>query len=657
MDRFDGDVQASWLVGAARRSGPRSVLVAGLATAIVLGALAAAPAALATGTNYQWTGSDTALPSWSQTDNWLSGTSPTGAIGTLSFPDLGAACDNGTSSDACYSSDDELGPLTAANLVIDDDQAYSISTTGSSALTLTGGLTAAPTETGPDSATGYPLIDVPITLGSDQTWSIDGGTAGNDYGIEVPQISGGTRALNLNFANGGTLATTALGANTVVANGAGTLVLAQMPGLAFSQLPSGGITLQNGASFYATEPGASGPLDVSGSVSAQPTVAIGDQAAPDPSLTVAGAATFDQWTNLFLDLDNNDTTPGDGGFSALLTAGGNINLGDATVYLEQGWADQSGDCTTLNPGDSFPVISAGGVLNGDLTYFDTSGNFDTLSAGETSQPVSVTLPSGCVTGTAPAASATAVLTYLPQAIRATIVAAPVQSSAPAISGTAQVGQTLSKTSDGNWSASAPAVTGYSYQWLACSTSTSCSPIEGASAPTFTLTSAQDGDQIELQVTATNSLGSSSADSNSLGPVIAPPGSTPTTPTSSGPTATQVKAALGTIGHPAGAQAIKALTKSGAFKARFVAPRAGTLSITWTTTVTTGHGKHRKHRNVTIATGTGHARGKGTLSVTVHLTAAGRSRLKLKPHGLAIIATDKFRPTGQSATTVTRHFSL
>ena len=103
----------------------RPALAALFAVAIAVGTLASAPAALATGNNYQWTGGDATSPDWAQTDNWLGGASPSGTIGTLSFPDLGAACDSGSSSDTCYASNDQLGSLTADQLDIDDDQAYS----------------------------------------------------------------------------------------------------------------------------------------------------------------------------------------------------------------------------------------------------------------------------------------------------------------------------------------------------------------------------------------------------------------------------------------------------------------------------------------------------------------------------------------------------
>ena len=454
--------------------------IAGVMTvAMAVGTLAGAPAALAS-TNYTWAGGDTNSASWQQGDNWLGGASPSGAIGTLSFPDLGAACDNGSSPDACYLSDDELGPLTANELTIDDDQAYSIYTTGGSTLTLTGGIEAAPTETTSDSMTGDPYLAVPLNLGANQSWNVDGGMQG-DFGLEVPQITG-NYGLQMGFADGGTLIASQFENRTLqVADGGNIVVtpLSDGAGHAGAELPAGGTQLLYAVSLYVTAPTTGGPLTTMGFTNAETTVSVESGEVPEAAVTLSGNASFDPYTDLYLELDNNDSNPADGGFSQIATTGANgIDLGGATLSLDQGWDDQIGDCTTLKPGDSFPIISAGGSLSGDLTYSDTSNNFDTLAPGQTSKPISVTLPAGCSAG-APASSATATLTYGAQSIYATIVAAPQSTQAPTISGTTEVGQTLALTSGGSWSGF-PSAT-YAYQWLACAST--CSPISGATGST------------------------------------------------------------------------------------------------------------------------------------------------------------------------------
>ena len=78
--------------------------------------------------------------------------------------------------------------------------------------------------------------------------------------------------------------------------------------------------------------------------------------------------------------------------------------------------------------------------------------------------------------------------------------APVNTVPPAITGTAQQGQTLT-ASDGTWS-NTP--TSFAYQWERCTPA--CAAIAGATAQTYVLAAADVGATIEVQVTATNAGG-------------------------------------------------------------------------------------------------------------------------------------------------------
>lgn len=89
-------------------------------------------------------------------------------------------------------------------------------------------------------------------------------------------------------------------------------------------------------------------------------------------------------------------------------------------------------------------------------------------------------------------------------------AAPVNTAIPAISGAATVGQTLT-TTNGSWSGSP---TSFSYQWNRCDTSgVNCSGINGASASTYKIVSADAGSTVTSSVTASNSAGSTTATSS------------------------------------------------------------------------------------------------------------------------------------------------
>jgi hypothetical protein len=97
--------------------------------------------------------------------------------------------------------------------------------------------------------------------------------------------------------------------------------------------------------------------------------------------------------------------------------------------------------------------------------------------------------------------------------------APVNSSPPTISGTAQQGQVLSE-SHGTWTNSP---TSYAYQWEDCDSSgNSCTAISGATSQTYTLTASDVTHTIRVQETATNAGGTGGPISSSQTGVVTPP---------------------------------------------------------------------------------------------------------------------------------------
>jgi hypothetical protein len=100
---------------------------------------------------------------------------------------------------------------------------------------------------------------------------------------------------------------------------------------------------------------------------------------------------------------------------------------------------------------------------------------------------------------------------------AAITAAPVNTGPPTIAGMAKVGQTLT-ASDGSWS-NAP--TNYAYAWLRCNASgASCILAPNGTQKTYTLVGADAGHQMRIRVTASNTDGSSVAQSDPTATVVA-----------------------------------------------------------------------------------------------------------------------------------------
>jgi hypothetical protein len=112
-------------------------------------------------------------------------------------------------------------------------------------------------------------------------------------------------------------------------------------------------------------------------------------------------------------------------------------------------------------------------------------------------------------------------------LQTAVVAAapPLNTVAPAITGTARSGQTLTSASPGTWTGTTPLT--YARQWTRCDAGGgACTPIAGAVGTTYVLTDADIGATIRVAVTATNvaSMATvSSAATAAVGPRVPPQG--------------------------------------------------------------------------------------------------------------------------------------
>lgn len=82
-------------------------------------------------------------------------------------------------------------------------------------------------------------------------------------------------------------------------------------------------------------------------------------------------------------------------------------------------------------------------------------------------------------------------------------AAPVNTSLPVIGGVLEAGQTLTAT-PGSWTDNGATISSYWYQWMLCQDE--CTAIENANSPTYTITDADNGEQLAVGVIAYDSAG-------------------------------------------------------------------------------------------------------------------------------------------------------
>jgi hypothetical protein len=166
----------------------------------------------------------------------------------------------------------------------------------------------------------------------------------------------------------------------------------------------------------------------------------------------------------------------------LLSASNGSWTGSATITYAYQWQ------TCNSSGASCTAISAATLSSYRLASTDV---------GKT---VKVIVTATNATGSASATSA---------ASAAITTGPPVSTTAPAVTGTAKDGQALS-TANGTWAGTATIT--YTRQWKRCnSAGASCTNISGATGTTYTLVAADVGSTVKATWTATNSLGSTTAD--------------------------------------------------------------------------------------------------------------------------------------------------
>ena len=198
-----------------------------------------------------------------------------------------------------------------------------------------------------------------------------------------------------------------------------------------------------------------------------------------------------------------------GGKPGSLLASGSITSPQAGA-----WNDVSLSRTTITQGTTYwiALLPTGGQLN----YYDSASQSTAAASYVDSNRGMSSLPSSYASGNEWNASPASV--YV-NGQTGTANPPPSDTALPAVSGTAQQGDTLT-TTNGSWTGSP---TSYAYQWQDCNTSgASCSTISGATSSSYTLASGDVGHTIRVAVTATNAGGSTSATSAQTATVSAAP---------------------------------------------------------------------------------------------------------------------------------------
>jgi hypothetical protein len=139
-------------------------------------------------------------------------------------------------------------------------------------------------------------------------------------------------------------------------------------------------------------------------------------------------------------------------------------------------------------------------LGKSCAFINDFGRHHTLNSADVGNTVRVVVKAKNSAGSSTAVSAPTAIVAAP--------AAPANTAMPTVSGSPQIGQTLT-VNNGSWNSTATIT--YSYQWLRCDqTGGSCTAIAGATKSSYALTSADAGHSLRVKVTASNGNGSTSA---------------------------------------------------------------------------------------------------------------------------------------------------
>jgi hypothetical protein len=294
-----------------------------------------------------------------------------------------------------------------------------------------------------------------------------------------------------------------------------------------------------------------------------------------------------------------------------------------------------------------------------------------LTDKDVGQTIEVGLEATNAQGTGGATTCPGGVTLCPVFSKVTSVITPANAATPTISGTPQVDDTLSEA-HGSW---LPSGSTLASQWESCDASgAGCSPIQGATAQTYKLTSADVGHTLVIQETASqngalsppaasaptgvvrtapSSGGANPAGGANPGGGTNPSGGQPApaggSPSPSVVNTAQLRGLLArALGVHGQAARIHALLKRGGYAFMFSAPSAGRLGISWYR-VQHGHKILVAMVNVML-----HKAGRAKIELV--LTRKGRNLLRGAGR-MTLAAQGGFAPAGHATTSASRAITL
>jgi hypothetical protein len=323
---------------------------------------------LAWGADFTWSGgASVGSPNWSTPSNWEGGVTPSGSVGTLTFPPLpdppcrlqGEMSTSSTST--CYESNNDLSGLQVNALSLDDGYVYRI---GGNPITLgAGGLTADTAVGNLFDRTASLEVNMPIVLGASQAWTVDGNGFG--HGLELHgDLSGESKALDIelkssNICFGGSDSEV----GPIEVTGEAESSFESYAVLCPTSQPSS-LNAADGHSVKIVDAGFAnfgeasiGPLSMTGGL-----LEPGGGNPPGP-LQVNGGVTLSSATRYIAPVGRPETAVD----YSQLRASGEVDLANSQLLLSNDALTYSGGtptCEELKIGDVYTLLSTSGTLHG-----------------------------------------------------------------------------------------------------------------------------------------------------------------------------------------------------------------------------------------------------------------------------------------------------